>query len=125
MAGVHGIRESVQVPPREAYCQSTAPLRLVPKGETEFHLCRGSLIVDQLPDGFNDTLKTLGVTQPSVKKNIITHCRRELSQAAWRHLLDAEFLHAYRYGIVIKCSDGVTRRIYPRFFTYTADYPEK
>ncbi|EJD46195.1 hypothetical protein AURDEDRAFT_164853 [Auricularia subglabra TFB-10046 SS5] len=79
----------------------------------------------KLPDGFNDTLKTLGVTQSSVKKNILTHCRRELSQAAWRHLLDPQFMHAYRYGVVIKCSDGVTRRIYPRFFTYTADYPEK
>ncbi|KIJ40567.1 hypothetical protein M422DRAFT_256540 [Sphaerobolus stellatus SS14] len=31
----------------------------------------------------------------------------------------------YREGIVIKCVDGVTRRVYLRLFTYSADYPEK
>ena len=45
--------------------------------------------------------------------------------AVWKHLLDDEFLHAYTYGIVIECVDGVKRRVYPRFFTYSADYPEK
>lgn len=28
-------------------------------------------------------------------------------------------------GLVITCADDVTRRIFPRFFTYSADYPEK
>lgn len=47
-------------------------------------------------------------------------------QAAWRHLvLDPEFMHAYQHGFVVKCSDGVTRRVFPRFVSYTADYPEK
>ncbi|KAJ3809810.1 hypothetical protein F5876DRAFT_77388 [Lentinula aff. lateritia] len=63
-----------------------------------------------------------GATQ---SKEIITHCSRELYHAIWRFLLDDEFIHAYRYGIVIKCFDGVEHRIYPRFFTYSADYPEK
>ena len=45
--------------------------------------------------------------------------------AVWKFLLDDEFLHAYKYGILIKCQDGITRRVYPRFFTYSADYPEK
>lgn len=27
--------------------------------------------------------------------------------------------------MVIRCADGVERRVYPRFFTYSADYPEK
>jgi hypothetical protein len=45
--------------------------------------------------------------------------------AVWKHLLDDEFLHAYRYGIVLVCPDGVRRRVYPRLFTYSADYPEK
>lgn len=40
-------------------------------------------------------------------------------------LLDDDFLHAYMHGLVIQCADGVTRRIYPRIFTYGADYPEK
>jgi hypothetical protein len=45
--------------------------------------------------------------------------------AVWKVLLDEEFLHAYKYGIVIKCADGIERRVYPRLFTYSADYPEK
>jgi hypothetical protein len=46
-------------------------------------------------------------------------------QAIWKKILDNDFLHAYTYGIVIKCIDGIERRIYPRLFTYSADYPEK
>ncbi|KAG2739245.1 hypothetical protein P692DRAFT_201729926 [Suillus brevipes Sb2] len=53
------------------------------------------------------------------------HCRRELFHACWKHLLDAEFMHAYRHGIVLQCPDGVYRRVFPRIFTYSADYPEK
>jgi Plavaka transposase len=34
-------------------------------------------------------------------------------------------MHAYEHGIVIDCADGIRRRIFPRFFTYSADYPEK
>ncbi|KAJ3855522.1 hypothetical protein EV368DRAFT_72215 [Lentinula lateritia] len=58
-------------------------------------------------------------------KEIMAHCNRELYHAVWRFLLNDAFLHAYKYGIVIKCFDGVERRVYPRFFTYSADYPEK
>lgn len=43
----------------------------------------------------------------------------------WTKILDDDFLHAYTYGIVINCIDGIERRIYPRLFTYSADYPEK
>jgi Plavaka transposase len=46
-------------------------------------------------------------------------------QAIWNLLLDDDFVHAYEHGIVIECGDGVTRRVYPCFFTYSADYPEK
>jgi hypothetical protein len=45
--------------------------------------------------------------------------------AVWTKILDEDFLHAYKYGIVVKCVDGIERRVYPRFFTYSADYPEK
>ena len=55
----------------------------------------------------------------------MTHCRRELMHAVWKFLLDDEFIHAYKYGMVIRCADGIERRIYPRIFTYSADYPEK
>ena len=45
--------------------------------------------------------------------------------AIWRILLDKDFVEAYKNGIVVRCFDGVTRRVYPRIFTYSADYPEK
>ena len=55
----------------------------------------------------------------------MTHCHRELMHAVWAKILNDDFIHAYIYGIVIKCIDGIERCIYPRFFTYSADYPEK
>jgi len=61
----------------------------------------------------------------SASANTITHLKRELIQKVWELLLDDEFMEAYEHGIVITCADGVTRRIFPRFFTYSADYPEK
>ena len=42
-----------------------------------------------------------------------------------RHVFDNDFVEAFHHGIVITCPDGVTRRVYPRLFTYSADYPEK
>ena len=45
--------------------------------------------------------------------------------AVWSVILDDEFLHACTYGIVVKCIDGIERRVYPRIFTYSADYPAK
>lgn len=59
------------------------------------------------------------------QKDILTHCRRELIHAVWNLLLDDAFIYAFRYGMVVMCADGVERRVYPRFFTYSADYPEK
>ena len=40
-------------------------------------------------------------------------------------LMDDDFMEAYRHGIVLTCADGVKRRLFPRVFTYSADYPEK
>lgn len=56
---------------------------------------------------------------------LITHLKRELFQAIWYMLLsDPEFLDAYKNGILIVCADGVARLVFPRFFSYSADYPE-
>ena len=55
----------------------------------------------------------------------LQHCHRELTHEQWRLLLDDEFLNAYQHGMVIECCDDVTRRFYPRIFTYSADYKEK
>jgi hypothetical protein len=57
--------------------------------------------------------------------NTLTHLKRELIQAIWALILDPEFMHAYEHGILVKCGDGILRRLFPRFFSYSADYPEK
>ncbi|THU99539.1 hypothetical protein K435DRAFT_794881 [Dendrothele bispora CBS 962.96] len=54
----------------------------------------------------------------------LKHLKRELIQAIWSLILDPEFMHAYEHGILVKCGDGIVRRLFPRFFTYSADYPE-
>ena len=56
---------------------------------------------------------------------LFTHCHRELFHAQWKDLLDDEFLQAYKHGMVLVCGDNVKRRLFPRIFTYSADYPEK
>lgn len=58
-------------------------------------------------------------------KVLLTHIRREIFHACWEVLLDDDFIVAYFHGVVVECKDGVTRRLYPRIFTYSADYPEK
>ena len=57
--------------------------------------------------------------------DILTHCKRELFHGVWKVLLDEEFIEAYRNGIIIKCYDGKYWQVFPRIFTYSADYPEK
>lgn len=56
---------------------------------------------------------------------VLTFLKRELVHAIWRLLLNENFIHAYIFGIAILCADGIERRLFPRFFTYSADYPEK
>lgn len=82
-------------------------------------------VVYQLPDKVKDILSSLPRISKSGMAALHTHCRRELFHACWDILLDEDFLHAYRHGIVLRCADGVLRRIFPRIFTYSADYPEK
>lgn len=87
--------------------------------------CQHIAYIPSLPDSFQDFAARFHKKWGTQKKDIITHCRRELMHAVWKILLDDEFIHAYEYGIVIQCADGIERRIYPRIFTYSADYPEK
>ena len=56
---------------------------------------------------------------------MLAHLRRELMHEVWGTLLDDEFVDAWVHGRVIKCADGIMRRVYPRILTYSADYPEK
>ncbi|KAJ3768980.1 hypothetical protein FB446DRAFT_813657 [Lentinula raphanica] len=79
--------------------------------------------IPKLPDDFYDFYKEH--YQHAPPEAVLTHMRRELMQAVWDLILDEEFMEAYENGIVLTCGDGVTRRIFPRLFTYSADYPEK
>ena len=67
----------------------------------------------------------IGQFTKSAIRTLLMHCRWELMQAIWDILLDDEFLHAYEHGIVLRCADGIFRLVYPRIFTYSADYSEK
>ncbi|KAH7919882.1 hypothetical protein BV22DRAFT_1022211, partial [Leucogyrophana mollusca] len=88
------------------------------------HLCNHVAYFQPLPDAFKDfAVEHTGGRGPS--SEFMTHCNREFFHAQWNLLLDAEFLEAYQHGIIVTCFDGVERRCYPRFFTYSADYPEK
>ncbi|KAG1855096.1 hypothetical protein C8R48DRAFT_776498 [Suillus tomentosus] len=78
-----------------------------------------------LPDSIKDVLSSLPRISKTGIASLLTYCRRQLFQACWEILMDEEFLYAYRHGIVLKCADGVMRRVYLRIFTYSADYPEK
>ncbi|KIM62394.1 hypothetical protein SCLCIDRAFT_1177625 [Scleroderma citrinum Foug A] len=57
--------------------------------------------------------------------SFFTHCHCELFHAQWKALLNDDFIQAYEHGMVLTCCDGIPRRLYPRIFTYSADYPEK
>jgi hypothetical protein len=96
-------------------------IRAQPNSGATTHLA----YIPPFPDSLQDQIKAFHEKWNTQKSEILTHCRRELMHAVWRLLLDDDFLHAYTYGIVICCADGVERRVYPRIFTYSADYPEK
>ncbi|EPS94248.1 hypothetical protein FOMPIDRAFT_29937, partial [Fomitopsis schrenkii] len=76
-----------------------------------------------LPDSFQDWYKEYFDT--SATAAVLRFCRKELMHAIWRLLLDDDFMEAYREGMLVQCGDGILRRLFPRFFTYSADYPEK
>ncbi|KAL1700677.1 hypothetical protein EV121DRAFT_294941 [Schizophyllum commune] len=96
-------------------------IRSAPSSGALHHLA----YIPSLPSDFATFGQKTHAKWATQQRDITTHCRRELMHAVWKVILDAEFLHAYKNGMVILCSDGVERRVYPRIFTYSADYPEK
>ncbi|KAJ3002922.1 hypothetical protein NUW54_g5587 [Trametes sanguinea] len=79
--------------------------------------------IPSLPDELQDSYREAFGQSPST--DTLRWCKSELMQQIWALLLDPEFLEAYQHGIVVECGDGVLRRLFPRFITYSADYPEK
>ncbi|GJE96476.1 hypothetical protein PsYK624_126730 [Phanerochaete sordida] len=83
------------------------------------HVC----YIPELPDTFQDAYQKI-FGEPATKE-VTTFCRMHLMQQIWLLLLDEKFMEAYRHGIVVLCADGILRRLFPRFVTYSADYPER
>ncbi|KAG6808787.1 hypothetical protein H0H92_002888 [Tricholoma furcatifolium] len=80
-------------------------------------------VYGELPDIVQEVYqRTFGV---SASSSILTHLKRELIHGAWKIILTDEFKNIYREGIVLLCGDGICRRLYLRFFCYSADYPER
>jgi hypothetical protein len=61
----------------------------------------------------------------AASSEMLTFLKRQLIHAIIHLLLTPEFIHAYQHGIEVLCADGLWRLIFPRFFAYSADYPEK
>lgn len=87
--------------------------------------CNHLAYIPSLPDSFESWISGWHPRWDTQRSQLMAHCRRELIQAVWKYILDDDFIHATIYGVVITCHDGIKRRIYPRIFTYSADYPEK
>jgi len=81
--------------------------------------------IPTLPDSLQDQLKAFHEKWDTQQKDILTHCRQELIHGIWKFLLDDNFQHAYKYGIVVQGQDQIERHVYPRILTYSADYPKK
>ncbi|TFY53731.1 hypothetical protein EVG20_g9986 [Dentipellis fragilis] len=92
--------------------------RCKPSSRTMHHIG----YIPPLPDTLTADLARLGIAATPA---LLAHCKRELFHGVWRIVLDEEFRQACKHGIVVTCKDGIRRRLYPRIFTYSADYPEK
>ncbi|KIN92673.1 hypothetical protein M404DRAFT_172845, partial [Pisolithus tinctorius Marx 270] len=79
--------------------------------------------IPKLPDRIQEVYRYL--FGKSASSATLTHCRHKLFHSIWNHILDADFIHAYEHGFDIRFPDGVLRKVFPQFFTYAADYPEK
>ncbi|PIL34014.1 hypothetical protein GSI_03722 [Ganoderma sinense ZZ0214-1] len=79
--------------------------------------------IPELPDDLKDAYMEAYGQAPTA--DVLTFCKRELFNQVWLLLLDVSFKEIFEHGIKVMCGDGVVRRLFPRFFTYSADYPEK
>jgi hypothetical protein len=124
VADLYVLRQLVKVYPCQAYVLFGTSSRVYPQGV--FHRSSGfTLEINfwQLVDTIQDAY--CAEFGKSATAAVLTHCKRDLMHAIWTLLLDAELMHAYVHGIVVECIDGILQRLFPRFFIYSADYPEK
>ncbi|KAI0644637.1 hypothetical protein C8Q79DRAFT_913099 [Trametes meyenii] len=97
----------------------TKYIRASPTSFSAHHLA----YIPSLPNLIRRAYEDIYGTSPT--EAVLRFCKKELMQQIWTLLLDDNFVHAYAHGIVVKCGDGITRRLFPRILTYSADYPEK
>ena len=81
------------------------------------------LVGSQLPTTLSHAYEEKYGEPPSAA--VLRLLKHDLMQKIWLLLLDDEFMDAYTHGIKLVCGDGITRCVFPRIFTYSADYPEK
>ncbi|CUA77217.1 CRISPR-associated endonuclease Cas9 [Streptococcus mutans UA159] [Rhizoctonia solani] len=107
------------------------PIRLTFGNYSKYERCKPNSgtnfevgYIPNLPPNIQDKIRNLEPGKP-VPRALLTQIRRELIHAVWSILLDDEFLQSWRHGIIIMCADGIERRVFPRIFSYSADYMEK
>ncbi|KAH6908719.1 hypothetical protein BKA70DRAFT_1426611 [Coprinopsis sp. MPI-PUGE-AT-0042] len=94
------------------------------RAKMSLDLCNHIAYFENLHDDFKDWYREHS-NGKNPSQDLVTHCARELFHHQWRILMDAELLRAMEFGIKILFPDGVFRLVFPRLFTYSADYPEK
>ncbi|KIL62147.1 hypothetical protein M378DRAFT_13086 [Amanita muscaria Koide BX008] len=94
-------------------------MRVKPKSFSAHHVA----YIPKLNDNFDDFYREIYGMPPSTE--VLKHCRREIIQLIMFLLLDDEFMQMYEHGLILEFVDGIKRRVFPRFFTHSADYPEK
>ncbi|KAI0337344.1 hypothetical protein BDW22DRAFT_1468571 [Trametopsis cervina] len=94
-------------------------IRAKPSSFAAHHIAYAPKLPDLVQDEYQKVYNTAATSE------VLRFCRTELIQAIWATLLDADFMHAYEHGMLVTCGDGIVRRIFPRFLTYSADYPER
>ncbi|KAI6118066.1 hypothetical protein F5141DRAFT_1000056 [Pisolithus sp. B1] len=93
------------------------------RGKPTAMACHHVAYIPKLPDNFQDIYR--GFFEHTSSREVLTHCKHDLFHTIWDLILDMQFMDAYQSGIIIWCADGITWWIYPHFFSYSADYPEK
>ncbi|SJL07030.1 uncharacterized protein ARMOST_10373 [Armillaria ostoyae] len=94
-------------------------VRAQPTAGALHHLMYMPSIPDKIQDAY------LKYFEKPASPAILMFLKQELVHAIWAKLLSPEFMDAYVNGIVIFCADNIYWHIFPQFFVYSANYPEK
>ncbi|THV02952.1 hypothetical protein K435DRAFT_652343 [Dendrothele bispora CBS 962.96] len=81
--------------------------------------------IPSLPDKVKDVYQNLFGDHQLPSKNEMGHLRRELVHAVLALIFSPPFRDAYVNGVKVQCVDSIMRRLFPRLFSYSADYVEK